>query len=223
MAALMASSSAGVRRRAVRSTTDTSAVGTRKAMPVSLPLRAGITLPTALAAPVDAGMMLSLAVRPARQSLPPLLGPSTVSWLAVMACTVVMRPSSMPKASSITLARGARQLVVQLALDTTGMLGSYASWFTPMTNMGHASLGGAEMITWRAPPAMCAEAFSWVVNTPVDSHTKAAPDSPHGMEAGSLSAKTRTVWPSMMRQFSPTSTVPLKRPWNESYLNRYAM
>ncbi|KAF4522454.1 hypothetical protein B566_EDAN002538 [Ephemera danica] len=41
----------------VRSTTETSWTGTRKAMPVSLPLSSGMTLPTALAAPVDAGMM----------------------------------------------------------------------------------------------------------------------------------------------------------------------
>merc|ERR1740128_103472 len=39
----------------VRSTTDTSGVGTRKAIPVNLPFSSGITLPTALAAPVEAG------------------------------------------------------------------------------------------------------------------------------------------------------------------------
>merc|ERR1719331_3817957 len=53
----------------VRSTTETSAVGTRKAMPVSLPLTSGMTLATALAAPVDDGMMLPDAQRPPRQSL----------------------------------------------------------------------------------------------------------------------------------------------------------
>jgi len=37
-------------------------------MPVSLPLSAGMTLPTALAAPVADGMMLVAAVRPPRQS-----------------------------------------------------------------------------------------------------------------------------------------------------------
>ncbi len=47
-----------------------------KAMPVNLPLRAGKTLPTALAAPVEDGMMLVLALRPPRQSF--LDGPSTV-------------------------------------------------------------------------------------------------------------------------------------------------
>jgi len=65
--------------RTVRSTTETSDVGTRKAMPVNLPLRAGMTLATALAAPVLAGMILLKELRPALQSLPPLLGPSTVS------------------------------------------------------------------------------------------------------------------------------------------------
>ena len=48
-----------------------------------------------------------------------LEGPSTVFCVAVTACTVVMRPSTIPKLSWITLAKGARQLVVQLALDTT--------------------------------------------------------------------------------------------------------
>jgi hypothetical protein len=46
-------------------------------------LREGITFPTALAAPVEAGIKLVNAERPARQSLPPLAGPSTTSWLAV--------------------------------------------------------------------------------------------------------------------------------------------
>ena len=50
-------------------------------MPVSLPLRAGITLPTALAAPVEEGMMLPAAARPPRQSF--MEGPSTVFWVAV--------------------------------------------------------------------------------------------------------------------------------------------
>lgn len=43
---------------------------------VSLPFRAGMTLPTALAAPVDDGIMLLFTLRPPRQSL--LDGPSTV-------------------------------------------------------------------------------------------------------------------------------------------------
>ena len=60
--------------------------------------------------------------------------------------------------SQLTLASGAKQLVVQEALDTTSSLdGSYVSSFTPITNMG-ASLEGAEMTTFLAPPPMCLEA-----------------------------------------------------------------
>jgi hypothetical protein len=51
-------------------------VGTRKAIPVNLPFNSGITLPTALAAPVAEGIILAEAPRPPRQSL--LEGPSTV-------------------------------------------------------------------------------------------------------------------------------------------------
>merc|ERR1712127_546479 len=90
----------------VRSTTDTSAVGTRKAMPVSLPLSEGMALATALAAPVDEGMMLPEAQRPPRQSL--LEDESTTFWVAVMACTVVMRPMAMPNSSFTALTMGAR-------------------------------------------------------------------------------------------------------------------
>uniref|UniRef100_A0A452EWL3 Uncharacterized protein n=1 Tax=Capra hircus TaxID=9925 RepID=A0A452EWL3_CAPHI len=121
---------AGFSRQQVRSTMDTLGVGTRKAMPVSFPLSSGMTLPTALAAPVEAGMMF---------------------WAAVMAWTVVIRPSTMPKWSWMTLARGAKQLVVQEALLTILRVLLYFSWFTPITNMG-ASAEGAEMMTLLAPP-----------------------------------------------------------------------
>ena len=92
-----------------------------------------MTFPTALAAPVEEGMMLLAAARPPRQSLDE--GPSTVFWVAVVAWTVVMRPSTMPYLSLMTyllafalrdgdmevdtFARGARQLVVQEALEIT--------------------------------------------------------------------------------------------------------
>uniref|UniRef100_A0A8I3X6B0 Uncharacterized protein n=1 Tax=Callithrix jacchus TaxID=9483 RepID=A0A8I3X6B0_CALJA len=73
---------AGFSRRQVRSTTDKLAVGTRKAMPVSFPFSSGMTLPTALAVPEEAGMMFWRAPRPSRHSFPE--GPSTVFWVAVM-------------------------------------------------------------------------------------------------------------------------------------------
>merc|ERR1719476_551258 len=132
-AATISSYLAGFSKRHVKSTTDTSGVGTRNAMPVSLPFTEGRTLPTALAAPVDDGMMFCEAQRPPRQSLPPRDGPSTVSCVAVMACTVVMRPSTMPNFSCTTLVSGARQFVVQEALETTVSEVLYSRWFTPTT------------------------------------------------------------------------------------------
>merc|ERR1719492_528566 len=91
----------------------------RQSLPVSLPFTAGRTLPTAFAAPVEDGMMFWEAQRPPRQSFPPREGPSTVSWVAVIACTVVISPSAKPNFSCTTFVSGARQLVVQDALDTT--------------------------------------------------------------------------------------------------------
>merc|ERR1719353_2807712 len=105
-----------------------------------------MTLPTALAAPVAEGMMFCEAQRPPRQSLPPREGPSTVNWVAVIACTVVMRPSTMPNLSFTTFASGARQLVVHEALLTTGMSVVYSVWFTPQTNIGTSSFA-AKILT----------------------------------------------------------------------------
>jgi len=48
----------------VKSTTETLATGTLKAIPVNFPLSSGMTLLTALAAPVDAGMMFWAAPLP---------------------------------------------------------------------------------------------------------------------------------------------------------------
>jgi hypothetical protein len=50
-----------------------------------------------------------------------------------MACTVVMRPSTMPNFSCTTLVSGARQFVVQDAFDTTVSEVLYSVWFTPTT------------------------------------------------------------------------------------------
>jgi len=62
--------------------------------------RCARTLPTALAAPVLEGMMLPFTARPPRQSF--LLGPSTGFCVAVVACTVVIRPPTMPNLSWMT-------------------------------------------------------------------------------------------------------------------------
>merc|ERR1719262_827788 len=152
IAATISSIEAPFSIRAVRSTTETSGVGTRKAIPVSLPFNSGITLPTALAAPVAEGMMFAEAQCPPRQSLPPRLGPSTVSWVAVIAWTVVIKASTSPNFSLTTFASGARQLVVQEAFETTVSPPVYFVLFTPMTYIGTASFGGAEIITFLQPP-----------------------------------------------------------------------
>ncbi len=52
----------------VKSTTDTSIVGTLNAIPVSFPLNSGITFPTAFAAPVEDGIIFPPAARPPLQS-----------------------------------------------------------------------------------------------------------------------------------------------------------
>merc|ERR1719267_287960 len=80
----------------------------------------GYAFATALAAPVEDGMMLAEAARPARQSLP-FMEPSTVSCEAVAAWTVVMRPCLMPNLSLMVLTMGARPLVVHEAHETTAM------------------------------------------------------------------------------------------------------
>merc|ERR1712006_53960 len=96
----------------------------------------GNALATALAAPVEDGIMLVAAARPARQSAP-FMGPSTVNCDAVVACTVVMRPCLMPNLSWIVFTSGARPLVVHDAHETTAIESeSYSSWLTPTTRVG---------------------------------------------------------------------------------------
>merc|ERR1719454_2432153 len=141
----------------------------------------GYALATALAAPVEDGMMLAEAARPARQS--PFMLPSTVSCEAVAACTVVMRPCLMPNFSLITLTIGARPLVVHEAHETTFMVaGSYSSVLTPTTMVGvSASLEGAEMMTFLAPPSTCFMQPSVVRKAPVDSQTYSTPVDAQGI------------------------------------------
>ena len=84
-----------------------------------------------------------------------------------------MSPSVRPNPSfSNTCTTGARQLVVQLALETMLCLpASYFSWLTPMTTVMSSPLAGAEMMTFLAPAARCPLAFSASVKRPVDSIT----------------------------------------------------
>merc|ERR1719502_2568911 len=183
----------------------------------------GYALATALAAPVDEGMMLAEAARPTRQSAP-FMEPSTVSCEAVAACTVVMRPCLMPNFSLMVFTIGARPLVVHEAHETTAMSVSYSSSLTPTTRVGvSASLAGAEMMTFLAPPSMCFMQPSVVVNAPVDSHTYSTPTSFHGISVGSRVAERETSTPLILRLSPSISQVPAKRPWIESCSRRYFM
>merc|ERR1712127_437783 len=82
-ASQISSQVASFSRRTVKSTTETLVVGTLKAIPVSLPLRAGMTFPTALAAPVEDGIIFGPLPMPPLGSLTEV--PSTVALEAVVA------------------------------------------------------------------------------------------------------------------------------------------
>merc|ERR1719353_1151614 len=184
----------------------------------------GYALATALAAPVDDGMMFVAAARPARQSAP-FIEPSTVSCDAVVACTVVMRPCLMPNLSWMVFTIGARPLVVHDAHETTAIVsGSYSSWLTPTTRVGvSASFAGAEMMTFLAPPSTCFMQPSVLVKAPVDSQTYSTPVVFQGISVGSRVAESETGRPLTMRPPSASSHVPLKRPWTVSCSRRYFM
>ena len=149
-------------------------------------------------------------------------GPSTVFWVAVVECTVVIKPSITPNLSLITLVSGARQLVVQEAFETI-VSPAYFLLLTPITNIGVSSLEGADITTRFAPALMWASAFSFVRKRPVDSTTYSAPTSSHFRFAGSFSAVTRIAWPLTTNLPSFASAVPLKRPCIVSYFSMYTM
>ena len=99
-----------------------------------------------------------------------------------------------------------------------------------MTMVGHSPLAGAEMMTFFAPAARWPLAFSTSVNSPVDSMTTSTPNCFQGNCDGSLALTTFIFWPLTIStsgsvlsgaDFSDP-TVPLNRPWIESYFSRYA-
>merc|ERR1719159_1620829 len=186
----------------------------------------GYAFATALAAPVEDGMMLAEAARPARQSLP-FIELSTTACEAVAAWTVVMRPCLMPNFSLMTLTRGARPLVVHEAQETTFISVWWSSWLTPTTMVGvSTSFAGAEIMTFFAPPCTCFMHPSVVVKAPVDSQTYSTPASFHGISVGSRVAERLMGRPLMMSPLSDSSMVlpaRLKRPWTVSCSSKYFM
>ena len=113
-AALISSAVASVSNSATKSTTETSGVGTRIAIPSSLPSTSGITSAVARAAPVVVGIMDMAA---ARARLMSLWGMSSITWSLVYEWIVVISPRRNPNPSRSTFTTGARQFVVQLALE----------------------------------------------------------------------------------------------------------
>src|SRR3954467_8174864 len=136
---------------------------------------------------------------------------------------VVMNPRSIPKLSSKTLLIGARQLVVQLALEITScFFGSYLSWLIPNASVKSWPLAGAEMITFFAPAAMCFCASTRLVNRPEHSSTMSQPCCLWGSSDGSRLAVTAIFLPLTTMASSSASILPSKIPCTESYLKRCA-
>ena len=102
-----------------------------------------------------------------------------------------MSPSTISKLSSIILANGAKQFVVQDALETIVSVGFTSIWFTPITNIG-AVFEGADITTFLAPALMWASAVFKSVKIPVQSSTMVASTSSHFKSSGLRSALTLT-------------------------------
>jgi hypothetical protein len=93
---------------------------------------------------------------------------------------------------------------------------------TPITTVKSSFFAGAEMITFLAPPSMCALALVASVKNPVDSTTTSAPMSPHLREAGSRSAKAVISWSPTLIEVSVEDTSASSRPRIESNLSSRA-
>ena len=184
-AALTASAVTGFSVSTTISTTDTSGVGTLIAKPFNLPFNWGNTKATAFAAPVVVGTMFKA---PALALLGSLWPASKILWSPVYEWTVVIKPLTIPNSLSKTLATGAKQFVVQDAIEMMlWSLGSYSFSLTPKTIVLSSFLAGAEMITFLAPASKWAFAFVASVKKPVDSTTTSTFNSFQGSCAGSFS------------------------------------
>ena len=134
-----------------------------------------------------------------------------------------MMPEAMPKVSLRTLTTGARQLVVQEALEMMLCLAaSYLSSLTPRTTVMSSLVAGAEMMTFLTVVPRWALAFSASVKKPVDSTTIWAPTEAQSSLAGSRSAKTLIFLPSTAMKSAPWVISFLRLPRMESYLSRWA-
>ena len=127
----------------------------------------------------------------------------------------------MPNVSMSTFATGARQFVVQDALETMlCFAGSYFSWLIPYASVRSCPFAGAEMITFFAPAPMCFSALARSVKRPEHSRTTSTPCCRWGSSDGSRFAVTAIFLPFTTMASSVASTLPSKMPWTESYLKR---
>ena len=168
------------------------------------------TVDVSAEAPEDVGTMFIAAARARRRSLWEL---SCRFWSFVYAWIVDMKPDSTPKASCMTLRASATQFVVHEPAEITlWFAGSYWSSLIPMITVQSSPFAGAEIRTFLAPPARWALASFASRKTPEDSMTTSTPASAHGIALGLFSLRTFTSWPSTLKQSSPTSILPGKRP-----------
>src|SRR5271168_822084 len=134
-----------------------------------------------------------------------------------------MMPETMPNSECRTFTTGARQFVVQEALEM--MLCLAASYFvslTPRTTVMSSLDAGAEMMTFLTVLPRWALAFSASVKKPVDSTTIWAPTEAQSSLAGSRSAKTLIFLPSTAMKSAPWVISCGRLPRMESYLRRWA-
>ena len=121
----------------------------------------------------------------------------------------------------MTLARGPRQLVVQLALLTILQLLSSTSSLTPSTTVASSSsLAGTVRITRGAPAWRWRSICARLRNTPVASITKSTPSSFQGSSAGSRVEKSLVVWSPTLKVSPSQATSMPSRPMTVSYLSR---
>src|SRR5271165_3062501 len=134
-----------------------------------------------------------------------------------------MVPLTILKLSLMTFAIGARQLVVQEALEITlCFAGSYLSSLTPNTMVMSSLVAGAVMMTFFSGPRRCCFASSALVNFPVDSMTTCAPTDSQSSLEGSFSAKTRMFLPSTLIESAVAEILLGRLPRIESYFSRWA-
>uniref|UniRef100_A0A8C2QVE5 Uncharacterized protein n=1 Tax=Capra hircus TaxID=9925 RepID=A0A8C2QVE5_CAPHI len=172
-----------------------------------------MTLPTALVAPVEAGMMFWAAPRPSCHSFPE--GPSTVFWVAVMRRR---GHTSLHDAKVVMDDLGQGGLAVGGAGGIADNLEGVVILLVFHAHHKHgASEEGTERMTLLVPHFKGAPAFSMVVKTPEDSTTYSAPASPYLMMVGFCSWKMVMAFPSMMSFLFSALTVSWNLPWVESY------